>query len=115
MRERGAPTRVHGAETGEKRLWWLWLKTATQVQNTWRVGPQLAKIEEVGQIRPSRRPPKVSRFLTPKPWAEQRIWTTSHVDVIESLRAREEDEECIVVVRPRDSMYLFGLAPSEHF
>ena len=51
-RDSGALTRVHGAETGEKRLWRLRLKTATQVQMTWRVGPQLAKIEDVGQIRP---------------------------------------------------------------
>jgi hypothetical protein len=37
------------------------------------------------------------------------------MDVIGSLRAREEDEECIVVVRPEIPLYFFGLAPSWRF
>ena len=49
------------------RLWRLRLKTATQAIKPWRVGPQLAKIEEKGPIRPEWRLPKISRYLTSKP------------------------------------------------
>ena len=54
----------------------------------------------MGQIRPKRRLSKVFWFLTSKPGVMV-DWTTGHMENIRGLRGTYEDQDFIMVVRPR--------------